>query len=91
MHKCAAVHEAMTSVTNAKHKTSEQHVELGESRSNRDYSDLNTVKAWFDQHEPFDQNETRLRSLSSGLTASQSDGVNCHETEKVGEIRPAET
>ena len=85
MHKYAAVHEAMTSVTNAKHKTSEQHVELGESRSNRDYSDLNTVKAWFDQHEPFDQNETRLRSLSSGLKASQSDGVNCHETEKVGE------
>lgn len=84
MHKCAAVHEAMTSLTNAKHKTSEQHSELGESRSTRDYSDLNTVQTWFDQHEPFDTNETRLRSLSSGLTASEGDGVNCHEVEKVG-------
>ena len=84
MHKCAAVHDAMTSLTDAKHKTSEQHTELGESRSSRDYHDLCTIQAWFDKHEPFDINEPRLRSLSTGLTASDGDGVNCQEAEKVG-------
>ena len=32
MHKCAGIHEAMTTMTNMKTKTSEQHVELGRSR-----------------------------------------------------------
>lgn len=35
MHKCAGVHDAMTTATNLKHRTSEQHVELGTSRSKR--------------------------------------------------------
>ena len=33
MHKCAGVHDAMTTTTNLKHRTSEQHIELGTSRS----------------------------------------------------------
>ena len=84
MHKCAGVHEAMTSMTNVKHKTSEQHIELGTSRSNRDFADLHNIQEWFNQHEPFDLNEPRLRSLSSGLTSSDGDDVNCHKTEEVG-------
>ena len=84
MHKCAGIHDAMTSMTNAKHQTSEQHMELGTSRSNRDFADLHNVQEWFNQHEPFDLNELRLRSLSSGLTASHGDGVNCDKTEEVG-------
>ena len=34
MHKCAGIHDAMTIITNTKHKTSEQHVDLSLSRSN---------------------------------------------------------
>lgn len=42
------------------------------------------IQEWFDQHEPFNLNEERLRSLSSGLTATDGDGVNCHNTEQIG-------
>ena len=38
----------------------------------------------FDVHEPFDSEEWILRSLSSGLTASEDDGVNCDCTEEIG-------
>ena len=39
-HQCAVIHEAMTSVTKSTLANSEQHVELGISRKNRDVSDL---------------------------------------------------
>ena len=84
LHKCAGVHDAITMITNLKHKTSEQHVELGISRSKRDFEDRNRIQEWFNQHEPFDLSENRLRSLSSGLTATDGDGVNCDKTEEVG-------
>ncbi len=36
IHKCAEMHEAMTDVTGLVQKPSEQHVELGTTRCNRD-------------------------------------------------------
>lgn len=84
LHKCAGIHDAMTTATNLKHKTSMQHIELGISRCKRDFEDLCKIKVWFSQHEPFSMNEGRLRSLSSGLTATDDDGINCHRTEEVG-------
>ena len=84
MHKCAGIHNAMTTITNSEHQTSEQHVDLGVSRSNRDFRDLNKIQGWFDHHEPFNLNEHKLRSLSSGLTATEGDGINCHKTEEIG-------
>ena len=76
MHKCAGIHNAMTTITNSEHRTSEQHVDLGTSRSNRDFRDLSKIQEWFNHH--------KLRSLSSGLTATDGDGINCHNTEEVG-------
>ncbi|XP_065911780.1 uncharacterized protein [Dysidea avara] len=84
MHKCAGIHDAMTTATNLKHRTSEQHIEFGTSRSKRDYEDLRKIQSWFNQYEPFDPNQPKLCSLSSGLTASDDDGVNCDQTEQVG-------
>ena len=84
MHKCADVHEAMTDVTGLVHRTSDQHVELGSTRCNRDVGDLNTILKWLAQHNLFDIQRPELRSLSSGLTASDGDGVNCDEVEEVG-------
>ena len=84
MHKCAGVHDAMTTITNLKHNTSDQHVELGISRSKYDFRDLCSIQEWFDQHEPFDINEPRLRSLSSGLAATDGDGISCDITEQIG-------
>ena len=39
MHRCALIHD-MTTLTNTKHKTSEQHIYLSISRSNRDFKDF---------------------------------------------------
>ena len=84
MHRCAGIHNAMTALTNTKHTTSEQHIDLSGSRSNRDFKDLSKIQEWFEQHEPFNLNEKRLRSLSSGLTAADGDGINCDSIEEVG-------
>ena len=73
----------MTDVTGLVHRTSVQHVELGSTRCNRDVGDLNTILKWLAQHNPFDIQRPELRSLSSGLTASDGDGFNCDEVEEV--------
>ncbi len=44
MHKCAGVHDAMTATTKLKHKTSEQHIELGTSRGKHDYFNYEDLK-----------------------------------------------
>ena len=84
MHKCAGVHDAMTTATGLKHRTSEQHIEIGTSRSKRDYEDLKKIQEWLNQHDPFNPNQPKLFSLSSGLTAADDDNVNCDQTKQVG-------
>ena len=84
MQKCAGIHNAMTTITNSEHRTSEQLVDLGISRSHRDFRDLGKIQEWFNHHEPFNVSERKLRSLSSGLTTTDDDGINCHNTEEVG-------
>ena len=59
-------------------------MDLGSTRCNRDVGDLNTILKWLAQHNPFDIQRPELRSLLSGLTASDGDGVNCDEVEEVG-------
>ena len=59
-------------------------VDLGISRSNRDLKDLTKIQEWFSQHEPFNVNEHKLCSLSSGLTAVEGNSINCHKAEEVG-------
>ena len=44
MHKYAAIHSSMTTLTGLNHHTSDQHVDLGTSRSNHDFHDLNGVQ-----------------------------------------------
>lgn len=63
MHKCAADHDAMTSI-HRKHgnqETNEQHTELGEAKSSRDFADMHIIQGWFDQHEFFAADGSRLR------------------------------
>jgi hypothetical protein len=74
----------MSTLTGAQHKTSEQHIELGESRIRRDNVDLKKLMSWFNQYNPFTTNDTKLRSLSSGLTASDDDHINYDEPETIG-------
>ncbi len=84
MHKCAGIHDAMTTLTDVKTTGSEQHIELGKSRCKCDFQDLLKIQEWFDQHEPFDVKEVALRSLSSGLTSTEGDGINPDKANEVG-------
>jgi hypothetical protein len=74
----------MTTLTNRYRKSSEQHVDLGNSRCRQDMEHMSKIKVWFDQHEPFDENIAGLRSLSTGIMAREGDGVNCDMVEEIG-------
>ena len=64
LHACGEVEQTMRTITNTIRETSEQHVELGRSRRNRDLSDLLSLCRWLDQFDPFETGDARLRSLS---------------------------
>ena len=83
MHCCAEIHNSMISLAKLLHVTSEQHVELGASRKRRDNNDLQKITNWFSAHNPFLVNEPSLKSLSTGLIATEE--IDCDEAEKVGE------
>ena len=85
MHVCATVHDAMSTLTGKQHQTSEQNVDMGRARRNHDWRDMRKIMEWFVVHDPFDGTVPQLRSLASCLTAREGDGINCDETEKVGE------
>ena len=63
MHRCADIHSAMSDLTGLLHKTSEQHAELEYSRVNRDNEDLLKILEWFQAHNPFSAEDSKLRSL----------------------------
>ena len=74
----------MGNLTQQRHRSSEQHVELGSSSIKRDTSDLKRLIEWFDAHEPFDPQHPLLQSIASEITALDEGGVNCDEAETVG-------
>ena len=84
MHRCASVHNAMSNLTKVLHKTSEQYTELGQSRIEKDNDDLMKISNWFKSHNPFTLEDSSLRSLSTGLTASEENDINCHDVDGVG-------
>ena len=83
MHACGSIHSAMTELTKNKHKTSEQHVDLGASRMKRDSDDLQKLVEWLYPRDPIFEDEIFLKSISSGLTAKDSDQINCDEPELI--------
>ena len=48
-HMCGEVHNAMATLTDHQHQTSEQHIELGKSRLYRDNADLIKVQKLFEK------------------------------------------
>ena len=82
MHHRAAIHSAMTTLTGKRRMTSNQHAELGTSRRRRDQADLAKFRQWFDDHNPFEPDIPVLRSLSTGITATED--INCDRAEEVG-------
>ena len=82
MHICGEIHQAMTSMTDHHHTTSEQHQDLGTARIKRDADDLMKVLEWFEDRDPFKTDGAEIRSLSCGLTGDKN--VNCDEAELIG-------
>ena len=62
--------------------SSEKHFELRKSRKKGDNTDLQKFLLWFNCYEPFNLAGFRLKTLSTGLVAS--DDINCDNAEAVG-------
>ena len=77
----AAVHDAMSQLTERRRITSEQHDELGRARRKTDSEDVMKLCEWFISHNPFSDNP-ELRFLSIGLTAKGPE-INCDDCENV--------
>ena len=80
---CAEAHAVVTTMTGLNHNTSEKHIEVGSSNTERDFKDMCSIQEWLVTQEPFDLKETKLRSLSSGFSSSDGNGLNCDKTEDV--------
>ena len=82
-HQCAVIHETMSKVAQGISKSSDHYeIKMGKIRKARDFDDLSTIQNWFTQHNPFNENITRFKSISTGICSDKS--VNCDETEIVG-------
>ena len=86
MRRCAGIHQSMSDFTELQLATSEQHVEMRVSRIKRDFEDINKMITWLQNHNPFDDTDSSLRSLSSGQASNEKDGINCDIAEDVGII-----
>jgi len=84
MHKCATMHYAMAALTNIG-SDDVQHADTYTSKMKRDSADLTKILTWFEANSPFDVVDPRLRSLTSGVAASDDDCINCDRAEEVGE------
>lgn len=84
VHKTAAMKTALANLTDTGYDHDlVQHPELGKSRANRDNADLLKLLDFFRCHNPF-AGEVRLRCLTSGVAAAESDSINCDDAERVG-------
>ena len=79
---CWKVCTALEKMVGASSGTSEQHVELRESRRGRAHADLSKILKWFDMHSPFERNDELLVSLSTGVVADHT--INCDLAKELG-------
>jgi hypothetical protein len=61
-----------------------------ETRCKTDFDDLQKRAEWCEDPDPFNHDIPSLRSLSTGITATDEDGVNCDEVADIGRrIQPS--
>ena len=81
----AMVHDAMLQLTGAAAKSSEQHEEIGKSRTKQDYQDCLKFLNWLTIRHPFLIPDNNLHSLSRGMVSIQEkDDVNCEGPKILG-------
>ena len=82
----SSIHEAMTTLSNVKVTSSEQHVDFGKKRRTKDFSDCEKFYSWFECRNPFTIQESDLYSLSTGLVSIiGKDEVNAEDSESIGQ------
>ena len=79
------VHQSMMTRSGLDLKSSEQHIDMGESRRKHDYEDNKIFRDWLEQRNPFTFVDEYLHSSTSGwVSISGEDLVNCERSEKIG-------
>lgn len=76
-----AIMDGLETYCDFRSETSEQHVDLSDSRLNKDNADLKRMNDWLLTHKPFEYRES-LTSLSTGIVGAAN--INCHEALKQG-------
>lgn len=79
---CEAIF-AMSHLTNVSRVSSEQHIEMSDSRKLRDLKDFQTLHQFLEDHNPFDLQCIELRNVFSGLVDSEHK-VNADEAKLIG-------
>jgi len=80
---CCVVFTAMEKLCRLNVGTSEQHVELRDSRKARDEQDLQKILSWFESHPPFTVGtDVQLVSLSTGVVGDSR--VNADSVKQIG-------
>ena len=72
---CLELRSGLEKFTGVHRNTSEQHVDLRESRRKKDGQHLAIFISWLNDHDPFDCSQDGLRSLSTGTTGDSE--TNC--------------
>ena len=81
----AKIHSAVSELTGTETRSSEQHVELGKSRSKLDFLDCKKIYNWLLERNPFMVESPNLHSLSTGLVSVEGqDEVSCDKAEEIG-------
>ena len=81
--RCPGIYQSISDFTELQLAFSEQHVEMRVSRIKRDFEDINKMITLLQNHNPFDDTDPSLRSLSSGQASNEKDGINCDIAEDV--------
>ena len=74
MPACAQVNNAMQEATGTRRLTSDQHVEMGSSRSTRDTNDMVVITSYLKERTPFADDPT-LRNIATGVVGDASVNV----------------
>lgn len=81
MPACAEINNSMQELTSARRLSSEQHKELGPTRTAKDTKDMMALTSFLEQHSPF-VDDPSLRNIVTGVIADPS--VNVDNAKEVG-------
>lgn len=77
-----AINDALEMYFGVKSQSTEQHVEMRQSRQIRDAKDRNTFVDWLQIHSPFEYPAQELVNISTGRIAE--DTINCDKAHEIG-------